>query len=121
MQQERGEVSLATLGGGMAIERFDHELARVLENIGDPNTDPKAVREITLKLRIKPSQDRSAGPVEIACTAKLAPVAPAASMMYISRGRDGVVRAFEHIPNQTAIEFDPESGEVFPMPGRNVV
>lgn len=107
-------VSLANLGGGAAIERFDHELSRILENISDPNTDPKAVREITLKVKIKPTQDRSAGPVEISCTSKLAPVATFPAMLYIQKDRSGRVRAFEHNPGQTSLfeDVDMETGEV---------
>lgn len=31
-------VTLASTGNGAAMELFDHELKRVISNIGDPNT-----------------------------------------------------------------------------------
>lgn len=41
-------ISLATLNKGAAIELFEQELKRVIENIADPNVEPTAKRKITL-------------------------------------------------------------------------
>lgn len=50
---EKGEITLMTLGGGVAQELFAREMAKVLASIADPNTEPDAPREITLKVRFK--------------------------------------------------------------------
>jgi hypothetical protein len=59
--EDEPSVSLQNLGGGAAIELFDLELQKVLENISDENTRPAVVREITLKVKIKPGDDRDYG------------------------------------------------------------
>jgi hypothetical protein len=66
------KVSLANLANGAALERVDAELERVLDNVADVNTKVKVAREIVLKIKIVPSQDRSIGQVKIQCSSKLA-------------------------------------------------
>ncbi len=64
-----GMVSLSTLGRGAAIERFDDEFKRVLENILDPNT-ADGPRALSLRSRsprtrsvpARPSRSRSLPP-----------------------------------------------------------
>lgn len=76
-------VSLETLGGGSAVERFNYELARALENIGDINTKADVIREVTLKVKIKANDDRSFAMVEIIASSKLAPIKPEATSIRI--------------------------------------
>lgn len=66
-------ISLLNLGDGAAIEKFDEELQRVLDNIVDPNAKADAVREITLKVKFKPDENRNVAAVSIATDCKLAP------------------------------------------------
>lgn len=47
------KISLITIKNGAAIEMFDLQLARVMNNIADINTTSKA-REITLKVKVTP-------------------------------------------------------------------
>ena len=49
MHTNEEKLTLSNLGNGAAVELFGIELRRVLKDVMDPNTDPKAVREITLK------------------------------------------------------------------------
>lgn len=85
------------------VELFDHELEKVLGNIADINADPKAPREITLK--IKPDEDRSFGPVEIYCTSRLAPLSKVTSRIFFARG-GGKNFAVEHDPTQERFDFN---------------
>jgi hypothetical protein len=41
-------VTLVTLANGAAMELFDSELSKVVENILDPNTLPDTVRKVIL-------------------------------------------------------------------------
>ena len=66
-------ITLATLGGGAAVEKFGRELEKVIENIKDPNTKPEAVREIVIKVKIAPDKDRSLGAISVSAASKLAP------------------------------------------------
>lgn len=103
MAEER--VSLVNLMGGLAVERFDDELAKVLTNIVDPNTPANAKREITLKLGFKPDKGRDLGAVEILVSSKLAPAEKMAPRVFISLTRSGPV-ATEHNPNQPMLPMD---------------
>lgn len=69
-------MSLENIGGGAAIEKFDLELERVMDNIGDINTDPKAVREINLKFKFRPDERREHIAIEIISDSKLVKLKP---------------------------------------------
>jgi len=84
-------LSLITLKGGAAIEMFDFELQKVLDNIMDPNTVAEAVREITLKVKIKPDKDRTFGPIAICPSCKLAPQEPVMSQIFFGQDKDGAI------------------------------
>jgi hypothetical protein len=72
MEQSLELVTLSSLAGGAAVERFGFELARVLDNCADINTVAKKARTITLTVAIVPSADRSVAAITIDCTSKLA-------------------------------------------------
>lgn len=76
-------VSLATMGNGAVIERADEEIQKVLSNIVDPNTDPTKVREVTIKLTIRPNEDRDVASVHIGVSSKLASATPVHTTMMI--------------------------------------
>lgn len=101
---EHEQVTLATLRGGAAVEMFDAELQRVLENVMDPNTT-HAAREVTLKVKIKPDNDRGIGSVEIAVSAKLAAAVPVSSRFYLGKDRGKAV-AFEYNPEQLRLNME---------------
>lgn len=101
-------VSLDTLGGGAAMERFQIELDRVLENIYDANTKPDAVREVTLKLKIKPGHDRKTGVVQLYTSSKLSPYMPAESNVWFGKKQDtGMPVMVESNPMQLGLEITP--------------
>ena len=101
-------VSLATLAGGAAVERFDYELQRVLENIADFNTKPDAVREVILKVKIKPDHDRAFTIAEIQASSKLAPVKPETTSIYVHSSSSGVT-ATEYNPRQERMPFEEKT------------
>lgn len=101
-------ISLKNLGGGAAIERFDDELSRVLDNVMDPNTDAEKVREVTLKVKIKPTKDRDMGAVSIEVNGKIA--SPSGYPTQIFIGRDSLTGMVE------AYESNPKQGKLFDRP-----
>ena len=101
------QVSLDTLGFGAAAEMFQAELEKLVFNIADPNTKPELKRNITLKLVIKPTKDRSMCAVEIHCDSKLAPVLPFESTMFVGV-EHGVAVASEYNPQQQQLFSKPE-------------
>jgi hypothetical protein len=65
------KLSLANLYGGAAIERFDRELQRALDNLQDINTTAGA-RKITLTVAVKPlDENRHTVGITIDCKSTL--------------------------------------------------
>lgn len=112
MAEER-VVTLASLGEGAALERFQVELEKVLENVADPNTEPDALREITLKVKIKPDAERRSAAVSILTGCKLAPYQAASTTVYMGR-RQGELVAIESNPQQ--LSFD-NADHIVPLEG----
>ena len=109
--------SLIDLLGGAVVEAFDHELGRVAENILDPNTLSTSSREITLKVKIKPTPDRQLGAVEFLCSAKLAPSKPLATRIYFGT-QNGKAVAIEHDPRQLTLpQGEPAKTELRAVEG----
>ncbi len=102
------QVSLTTIKGGAAVEKFDYALSQVLENIDDPNTDSDAVRSIALVVKMKPSPDRAEVAYTIQVTPKFAPPIADGGLMYVGRRQGGLV-AVDFNPQQPDM-FDPERG-----------
>lgn len=107
MNEEFIPVDLTTLSGGAAIERFQRELERVLQNVMDPNTDWKAAREIVLKIRICPQESRRAGTIKVACSSKLAGY-KAHQAPYFVRAHEGRSVIVQEDPNQMELELGPK-------------
>ena len=93
------DFSLTTLGRGAAIERFDEEMQKVLDNILDPNTKPDVMREVKLIVKVKPNKERDFAYVEIHCQSKLAPFDAVPTQIYIGKHKGKAV-AFERNPQQ---------------------
>lgn len=79
------KMSLANLHDGEAISLFDAELQRVLDNIEDPNTSPEFTREINVKVKFKPNQERNLVDMSIQPTTKLAPTLGIETTAYIEK------------------------------------
>lgn len=106
------ELSLQNLGDGAAIEMFNEELQSVLNNIVDPNTNPKQSREVILKVKITPDEDRQIGTVSVQCKPNLAPAREFLTTCIIGRlGKKGEAREIKAA--QTTI-FD-DQGKVTPI------
>ena len=97
---EMERVTIDTISKGAAIERANLEFDRILQNILDPNTSAKVMREVTLKIKIRPTEDRSMGSVEIQAIAKLAPVTEHITQVYIGTDQHGKPEASEIIEQE---------------------
>ena len=74
IKRNKETMSLENIGEGAAVERFGIELDKVIENILDINTEAEVVREITLSVKIKPTEDRDMIAFGIQARSKLAPL-----------------------------------------------
>lgn len=108
-------VTLETLAGGAALELFDREFAKLLENAQDPNTKPDAKRSITLKVTLDCSEDRESAVAGIEIKSSLAPAKPAVGRLYMGR-KDGRLVAITNDPRQR--DFFREDGTVLPLDRR---
>lgn len=97
-------VTLDTIGGGALGELFGAELARVLANIADPNTDEKAKRTISITVSFKPNGQRDSAAVELTCASKLAGIQKVATQVFMGR-QNGRLVAVENDPKQSGL-FD---------------
>jgi hypothetical protein len=92
------QVSLDTLGEGAAVERFNLALQDAYNNIQDVNTPATAKREVTLKLSIKPNENRDIGDVSVEVTTKLASIRPFIVRFFMGRDKAGKGCATEYRP-----------------------
>lgn len=112
-------LSLLNIDRGSVPEVFDAELGKVLANINDPNCNPKAKREITLKVTIIPRKDLEDMSYLVACTSRLAPVKPSGNRAHLVR-RQGQLHALTENVSQAdlmAAVSDPAPSGVTPMHG----
>lgn len=112
--EEAPTVSLATLAQGGAGELWQRELAEVLKNIADQNTDPKTKREINLKVTIQPNDEREIGDALVSVTSKVAAVRRLKTVLYFGR-REGRLVAVESNPKQQGL-FDQRPPGPVAMP-----
>ena len=103
-------IDLYGVGLGVIEERFNEEQKKVITNICDMNTEAKAVREITIKLKFKPDPEyRERCDLEAIVSSKLAP-----TKAYISKATVGIdidtgeVDAVENMPKQPKLFKDPD-------------
>jgi hypothetical protein len=109
------KMTLAEIGRGAAVEKFDIELQKVLDNIQDVNTDPKKARTVTLKFTIKPDEDRGVGKYTIDADCKLAPIMAFPGRVFLGRDKTGRGVASEDHPTQMEMEpiLKPEDGKIY--------
>jgi len=108
--KELKEVTLETVAQGSAPERFQHEWQKVLENAQDPNTDPEAVRSVTLTVKMKPRPDRDSAAIVLESSSKLAPPAPVADLIYMGK-QEGRLVAVGRDPSQRGLFDTDDDGE----------
>ena len=99
-------VTLSGLAGGAVEARFQEELAKLLRNIDDPNTDSSSKRELTVQLVFHPAKSRQAADLEVKVSSKLAPHKALETHAFISldlRNNRLVVR--EHNPKQAELDL----------------
>lgn len=100
-------VTLGTIAGGAALERFQDGLLRILENIEDPNTAATAKRKLVLTVEFHPSKKRDSADVFINVETKPAPAEKFPTRVFIGR-HNGQLVAVENDPRQQRLFDEPE-------------
>ena len=110
-------LTLANFGEGAVNEIFDRELQRVLKDIMDPNTEATAQREVTLKIVIKPDEERDLGVVGVKASSRLAGSRAFISKLAFGHAKSGKVEARECFSGQRSL-FDEDDKKVVPITGK---
>jgi len=105
---EEHALSLTTINRGAAVELFQQELEKVLENVLDPNTPAEAKRTITLKVTFVPNESRQSAQIAVEADSKLAPFNGVGGVCFVGRRR-GRAMAIAHDPQQMQIRWDDEA------------
>lgn len=115
------QIDLNSLAGGGLSERINRELAKVAENVMDPNTKADAVRTLTITLKIKPDEARQIGTAEFVVKTSLVPPKGLPSAFVFDYDKDGkaVLKELKtgRDNNQLAIN---DSGAVVDGTGKSV-
>jgi len=106
------KLDLSTIDDGEAVQQVDHLLNKAIENCLDPNTVPNANREITLTIKIKPTEDREKANLEYSVKSKFPGDAPGSATILIHRGKkQGWVSAAQQMDLEDMItKRDLDSG-----------
>jgi hypothetical protein len=107
-------LNLGSIARGAALELFTLELARVAANINDRSTSPTATREIVLRFKFKPDDERRSIEVTTSASSRIAPVDNHQSRVYLGRDEAGNAYVFDTDPRQEML-FEP------PVPSENVI
>ncbi len=110
MSKQLERDSILRMASGAIEERVDLEVTRVIDNILDLNTDPKAKRKITITLVFQPDAERKHIAVQAEAKSTLAPTAAVATSMMIAADGNGEMVVAEMVP-QIPGQFDMSGGE----------
>ena len=75
------KIRLDSLMKGALEQKFQYELDKISENIADPNTESKAVREITIKIKFNVNEERDQIGTTASISSKLAPIKDSAQIL----------------------------------------
>ena len=106
-------MSMDSLCGGALLQRFNLEMARIGQNIMNPNTDPKAARKLVVTLTFKPDESRQMVSTAMQVKTSLAPMVPVSTVMLAGQDlRTGMISLSEHGGGQQGIATP---GEALPV------
>ncbi len=104
--QELNKESILRMARGAIEERTDYEVSRVIDNIMDLNTDPKAKRKISLTLTFAPDATRSIIQLFVDVKSTLCPTGTVSTALCITSDNDGemvIAEMTPQIPGQISI------------------
>lgn len=107
------ESSILEMARGAIMEQTDMEVGKIIQNILDPNTDPKKKRTLTLTVTFTPSGDRSTVTIDANAKSKLEPNNAIRTSLFVGANPNtGEFIATEMIPNPPGqLDFNGEEQE----------
>lgn len=85
--------SILDFADGAANERINYELAKIVENIQNPNTDEKP-RKLTIEVTLTPTNGRRSVSMKTVVKKSLRPTSAVATQM-VFQNLDGELKTFE--------------------------
>ena len=92
---EQKKVSILDIARGALGEEVNLQMAKVAENLLDPNTDHKPSRKLTITLEFKTDEDREISRVSATTTTKLAPSKAVSTQIAFGADENGELCAVE--------------------------
>lgn len=114
-------IKLNEFAGGAVAERFNIELQKVLENITDPNTDPKKPRKLQLTLTVKADENRDIASVSIQTKTSLVPAKDIETKIIMDYDASGKVVGDELKSGAKGQMFIDDDGDLADDKGNKVV
>lgn len=106
------DLKLSDLMNGGLEEKVNRELTKVIENVLDPNTEATKAREINIKIKIVPWEDRSKCNMNAEVKSKLQPGKKIDTIIYVGETANGFEAAEAGSSNPYQRKFDVETGEI---------
>lgn len=104
--------SILQMARGAFMERVDTEMAKVIDNILDPNTKPTQKRKLTLTIEFSPDDDRQNIGVGFTVKSALAPMVPARTTLWVAgesdTGECQVVEMVPQVPGQMSLDGEEQ-------------
>lgn len=100
---ERQRKSILEMARGAILERVDYEMAKVMDNILDPNTPATKKRKLTVTLELKPDDDRTNISVSVTAKSNLVPTNPFVTFLAVADG-ENVVEMAPQLPGQLGLD-----------------
>ncbi len=91
--------SILQMARGAITERIDYEMAKIIDNILDPNTKAVAKRKLSLTIEFVPDDSRQTIAVTSTAKSVLCPTNPVATALYVTADERGEATAVELVPN----------------------
>lgn len=106
--------SVLDLARGAIKERTEVELQKIIENITDPNTDPKKKRQMQITIDFLPDAERQTISLNTVVKSKLEPTHAISTGLYLTGDAGGMVAVelTPQIPGQTNLDGEVQGEPV---------
>lgn len=114
-------INLQELAGGAVAEKIDIELQNVLENIADPNTNPKKARKLQITLTFKADENRDIANLSTVVKSTIVPAKPTESKVVLDFDENGMVTGAELKSTAKGQTFIDQDGDVADDKGNKII
>lgn len=113
--------SILEMARGGFMERVDYEMAKVIDNILDPNTKATGKRKLTVTIELVPDDTRTSIAVNFTAKSTLVATNPVLTNLYVvGDDRTGEVSAVEMVP-QIPGQMGMDGGEQEPPASLKII